>query len=356
MNTTPPNDFALIESIVNSLPTSSQADARNLFESWSKQIATVSAATGTTQGANQQNAAPPPQPSLSVAGANGAFALTITPPSLPQPATLWYRISYSTVKGFTSGVTTLEPTTSTSMVLNLPGASLFFEVEASFNKQVWSQAVLASQSATSAGLVSSAATAAAASFNQTNLGVVTSRAVGSTVVAEISGADSPLSSLTALKGAAQTVLPGASIVGVTPATTQYVGWTGDDYELRPTLAGVLRDGITPIGKFSAVGTGVPVLPTITPIVSGGQIIGYNVTAGGSGAGADYTLTLATTGGGTGATFGPQTITGGVLISVAPGNPGTGYSGGTTVVVSGGIFPGVEGGGTALATTNGRLTT
>jgi hypothetical protein len=80
-----------------------------------------------------------------------------------------------------------------------------------------------------------------------------------------------------------------------------------------------------------------------------------LTDGGAGASADYTLTLTNVGGGTGATFGPQTFSAGVLISVAPGNPGSGYSGATDVVASGGVFPGAPGGGTAQAGNGGRLT-
>ena len=355
MSTIPPNDFALIESLVGKLPVATQEDARNLFQGWSGQIAKISGTIGVTQGSNQQNAAAPPPPSLSVSGSNGSYTVTITPAKLTQPATLWYRVSYSTVKGFTSGTTVIEPSTSTSLVLNLPGQSLFFQVEASFNKQVWSQPVLASQSAILSGLVSSGATAAGAAFNQTNLGVVTSRAIGASAAVQVQGAGGPLTSMPTLKGSAQNVLPAATIIGVTPGSTQFVGYSNGGYVLRPTLGSLLADDITPVGKVSVVGTGTPVLPTIVPILSGGQILGYNVTNGGSGASADYVLTLATFGGGTGATFGAQTIVGGVLISVAPGNPGVGYPGGTTVVVSGGVFPGQEGGGTAQAGNGGRLT-
>lgn len=355
MNTTPPNDFALIESIVNKLAPNAQADARNLFQGWSKQIATLSGTVGVTQGANQQNAAAPPQGKISVSGSNAAYNISIAPPTLPQPAILWHRVSYSPVKGFTSGVITLEPTTATSLTVNLPGGNYFFRLESSFNKQVWNQPALASQSSVESGLVSSAATAEAAAFNQTNLGIVTSAAVGSTVVAQVQGAGGALTSMTALKGAAQRVLPAASIIGVTPGATQYVGWTGETYVVRPTLAAVLEDGITPVGKFSAVGTGTPTLPTIEPIISGGHIIGYNVTYGGTGASAPYTLTINDVPG-SGATTGAQTIVGGVLIAVAPGNPGINYDGSTTVTASGGIFPGTDGGGTSEGNTNGRLTT
>lgn len=351
----PPQDFALIESIVNLLPPKAQEDARSLFQGWSKQITTLNGVSGVTSGGNNQNVAAPPQGSISVVGSNGAFNVTIVPAQLPQPATLYHRVSYSSVKGFTSNVTTLEPTTSTNMVVNVPNQNLFFRLESSLNKQVWNQPVLASQSSISSGLVSSAAISDGGAFNQTNLGVVTSAAVGATALVEIQGAGGPLTSMVTLKGGQQGILPAATIIGVTPGSSQFVGRKGSTYILKPTLGALLDDGITPIGKVSVVGTGTPTLPVIDPIISGGQIIGYNVVNGGSGASAPYTLTYGSVGGGVGATFGAQTIVAGVLISVAPGNPGSSYSGGTTVTASGGVFPGTQGGGTAEAGNGGRLT-
>ena len=344
----PPADNALIESVIRYLPGSSQEDARQLFQS--QQL-------GNAPGQSAANIATPPPPSLAVTGGNGVFNVTVTPPSLSPPANLWYRISYSPVKGFTSGVTTLEPSTATSLVLNLPGETLFFRVEASYNKTVWSTPVLASNTAAQSGLVSSAATADAASFNQTNLGIVTSTAVGSAVAAQIQGAGGSLTSLVGIKGSVEKVLPPATIVGVTPGATLYAAWNGENYSIEPTLAAVLADGMTPIGKFSAVTTAPPSLPTINPIISGGFIIGYDITYGGTGLTGPVTLTFGSVGSGAGAVPGPQTIVAGSLVSIAPGNPGNGgYSGGTTVTASGGVGTGTPGGGTAQGTTNGRLTT
>ena len=359
MTTTPPQDFALIESIISKFPGAAQEDARTLFQGWSAKIATHDLQLGLPTGSNAQNIAMPPQASIAVSGANAAFTVTITNPALNPPAILWHEISYSTVKGFTSGVTTLEPTTATSVVLNLPNENFFFRVRSSYNKQVWNQYNLASNSAVSSGLVSSAATSEAANFNQTNLGVVTSVAVGSAVAVQVQGAGVALSSVPRLKGSAQSSLPGATIVGATPGATLYVGYhlQSGSYLVRPTLPGVMPDGVVPLGKLSTVTTAPPTLPVINPIVSGGYIIGYDVVDGGAGATEPYTLTFGSVGSGSGATAGAQTIVGGVLIAIAPGNPGNGaYSGGTTVTASGGIGPGTPGGGTAQGTTNGRLTT
>jgi hypothetical protein len=361
MSTVPPNDFALIESIVNQLAPKAQEDTRTLFQGWSGQIAQLTKATGVTQGQTAQNAAPPPQASISAVGSNASYAVTITPPA-GQNAQLWHEVSYSTVKGFTSDVTTLPATTATSMVLNLPNQNLFFRVRSSFNKTVWNSYTLAAQTSEASGLVSSAATNNSGAFNQTNLGIVTSVAIGSTAAVQVQGAGAALSSVPTIKGSTQSILPAATIVGVPPGSTQFVGSTVDPvtgipkYILRPTAGSMFDDGVTPIGVVSVVTTGTPTPPTIVPIFgAGGSIVGYNVTAGGAGAVAPYTLTLGSIGGGSGATFGAQTIVAGVLLSVAPGNPGTGYSGGTTVTATGGnIAPGSSGGGTAQANNQGRL--
>lgn len=352
----PPQDYALIESLVNKLPPKAQEDARSLFQGWSIAIGRLNLSTGNVAGQSTANVPTPPQASISVAASNAAFNITITPPSLNPPATLWHQVRYSPIKGFTSQVTELEPTTSTSMVLNLANQTLFFQVRSSYNKQQWNDWSLASESAAQSGLVSSNVTNEAGAFNQTNLAIVTSTAIGASAAIQVQGAGGPLTSMVRVKGTQQLPRPGATIVGITPATTRYVGYNGAHYVVRPTLAALFADHIEPVGKVSVVGTGVPTLPTIVPIISGGHIIGYNVTAGGNGASAPYTLTITDPGGpGTGATTGDQTIVAGVLISVAPGNPGQNYDGSTVVTPSGGIFPGTAGGGTAEGDTNGRLT-
>lgn len=354
----PPEDYALIEGIVGLMPTKSQQDARSFFQNIASKVSQLQTAAGIAPGSKAANVQTPGLPGLAASGSNGSYTLTITPPQLKTPAALWYRVSYSTVKGFTSNVTTLQPSTSTSIALNLPGQNLFFQVEASFTNQgPWTQAVLASQTATASGLVSSAATSEAGAFNQTNLAVVTSVAVGDSAAIQVQGAGGALTSMVRVKGSKQQIRPGATLVGIPPGSTKYVGYDGTGYLVRPTLASLLADDVEPVAKVSVVNSGSPTLPTIVPIISGGHVIGFNVTDGGNGAVGDYTLVFGSVGGGSGASFGPQTFDHGVLISVAPGNPGDSYSGGTTVVASGGnVFPGAEGGGTAEGNTNGRLTT
>lgn len=354
--TAPPLDYSLIESVVSR---GDKNDHRVLLQNILDNIAQIQQVQGTpAKGTiSKSNISAPPQGAIAASGANGNFSLAITPAPTNPPAAQWHQVSYSPVKGFTSKITTLDPTTATQINLPLPGATYFFRLRSSFNKTVYNQPVLHGQQAVASGLLSSAATESAPAFNQTNLGVVNSAAVGGVTVVTVAGAGTSLGAVPAIKGQAQSSLPGATIIGADPGSTQYVGYDQADasYVMQPNLFNVFDDRITPVGKVSVVGTGTPTLPTIVPIEVSGAILGFNVTSGGSGASQPYELTFATTGGGVGATFGTQTIVGGVLLSVTPGNGGTGYGSGTTVVVSGGGGGGAPGGGTAEGNTNGRLT-
>lgn len=356
VNTIPPSDYELIESVVNKLPPNVQEDARALFQSFSAGVQQTKAAVGLPSSANQQNVAAPPAATLSVEGANGAFNVSITNPTLSSPTTLWHEISYSPVANFTSQVTTMPPTQSTGVTVNLPGQTLYFRIRSSTNQVVWNNYAVFG-SAVSSELVSSAATSEAGAFNQTNYAVVDSTAVGSTAEVSIAGASGPLTNLVRQKGPAQTVLPSSTIYGVTPGSDQFVAYDGEGYVLAPTLAGALQsDENVPIGKVSVVETGAPTLPVIVPIISGGGVVGYNVTNQGNGITGPLNLVVSDPGGpGTGATTGAQTITSGKLISVAPGNAGANYDGSTIVTASGGIGPGTPGGGTAVGGNGGRMT-
>lgn len=307
-------------------------------------------------GSKSVGATTPAGVQFSVKGANGSFQWTITNPTNTQGQTVWHEVSYSTLRSFTQNVSVLPPTAGTTGSLGSPGSTYFFRLRSSFDLRNWSAYQLASTDAIAAGLVSSAATSAAGAFNQTNYGVVTSTAVGSSAEVTIQGASGPLTSLVAQKGPSQTVLPGATILGVTPGSDQFVGWDGTKYILRSTLGDLLAsDDVTPIGKVSVVDTGVPVLPAVSIVRgSGDGVIAWNVTNQGNGLTGPVTLTIVT-GTGAGATYGAQTIQNGKLIAVAPGNPGANYGAGDTVTVTGGTGSGTPGGGTALGGNGGRLT-
>lgn len=354
MSTTPPQYFDLIESAL----AGNKNDFRVLLQQLSANDTRQQAALGLASSTTTKNAATPPAAALSASGSNGAFNLTVTPAPTTQPGPVWHEISSSPVKGFTSGVLIEALTTAANLVVNRPGVGLFFRVRSSYNKTVFNQPTLHGQTAVSSGLVSSAATESAAAFNQTNLGVVNSTAVGTSAAVTVSGASSTLSAVPTIKGAAQSVAPPATILGATPGSTQYVGYSQShgSYVMGTELPDVFDDDYTPIGKVSVVETGTPALPAISLVLgSGGSVIAWNVTNGGVGITGPLDLSIIT-GTGSGATPGAQTIEGGSLISVAPGNPGSAYAGGDTVDVSGGIGGGTSGGGTAEGNTNGRLTT
>lgn len=347
---------AEIENIRSSIPGDAGEDFRVVAEALIGAIQTIAPNTlrGASPGATP-SAAAPAGTSIRVTGANGVFSIEVGDGN-QNGRQVWKEISYSTVKGFTSNVTILPLTTATSTTLNAPGATYFFRMRTSFDQVNWSGYELASVDAVAAGLVSSSATAAGAAFNQTNFGVVTSRAAGATADVIISGANGPLTSLPAIKGSTVSLLPAAAVSNVPAGSTQFVAWDGARYQLRPTLASVLADNLTPIGKVSVVSTAAPTLPVIHPIIAGGGVVGFNVVSGGAGAAEPYTLTITDPGGpGGGATAGAQTIVAGVLLSVAPGNAGANYDGNTIVTPSGGSGGGEPGGGTALGGNGGRLT-
>ncbi len=358
MATNPIPFSAEIESIRSTMPTGAAEDFRRLAEGLVGAIEQISPntlrSTGLTKPTTQ---AAPPSPTIRVTGANGVFTVSLDAGTKVQSSQqVWFEVSYSTLKSFTANITVMPLTTASSVVLNAPGTTYFFRVRASYDRVNWSGYQLASATATSAGLVSSAATASGAAFAQTNYGVVSSVASGGAADVEISGANGALTSLVAVKGGNTSVLPSATIVGVTPGSTQFVGWNGKNYVLRPTLAAVLSDDLTPIGKVSVVSTAVPTLPVIHPVISGGGVVGFDVVNGGAGASQPYTLIISDPGGlGAAATTGTQTIEAGVLISVAPGNAGANYDGNTIVTPSGGSGGGTSGGGTAAGGNGGRMT-
>lgn len=349
------NPAALVESVARNLPPGAQEDFRNLMNAVVLANLTALSPGGNLLqpgGPQAGSSAAPTGFTFAVEGANGVFTASITPPASAKPNTIWWEISYGALASFTQNVTTMPATTNTSVSIPAPGQSYFFRVRASFDKKTWSAYQVASTAAIDAGLVESTAMAPAAAFNQTNYGVVNSQAAGSAAAVTISGTGGNLTSYPAVRGNTQSTRPSATIVGVTPGSDQFVGWNGETFQLKPTLASVLADNLEPVGKVSVVSTAPPTLPTIVPVGASGGIVGYNVTNGGSGASQPYNLTVL--GDGSGATAGAQTIRNGVLISVAAGNPGSGYTR-ATVEVSGGSGGGASGGGTATGGNGGRLT-
>jgi hypothetical protein len=352
------NPRSLIESMARNMPASAQDDTRQLLTLLLQNVTALAPGGNLlTIGGTQKNAAATPSGvSFQVAGQNGTYTVTITDPSTAKPGTIWHEISYSPLVSFTQNVTTLDATTATSVTVAAPGATNYFRLRVSYDRVNWSGYQVLSTTPVQAGLVQASSMAPAAAYNQTNFATVNSQAAGSAAIVTVSGTGGALTAYAAVKGANQTLQPSATVVGVTPGSNQFVGQDGTTglYELRPTLASVLTDNLTPVGKVSVVSTAVPRLPTIVPIVQSGGVLGFDVTDGGAGASEPYTLAFGNYGPGSGATFGVQTIQNGVLLSVAPGNAGRNYPDTTTVLASGGQGGGVAGGGTASGGNGGRL--
>lgn len=205
-----------------------------------------------------------------------------------------------------------------------------------------------------AGLQSSAATEDANVLNQTNYANVDSVAEGGSAIVRIYGKAGPTTQYPAVKGGAETILPSATIINVPLSSQQVVGHDGEVYNVRGTLPQVLQDNSRPIGAVSVVGSGAVTEPVVALVLGpAGAVIAWDVVSQGNGLTGPVTLTINTSTG-VGATSGAQTIVGGKLISIAPGNPGNGYVSGDTVTVTGGTFEGTQGGGRNIGGQGGRL--
>jgi hypothetical protein len=249
MPNTPPIDFDLIESAISG----NDNDFRQLLQNIVLGQQTANEALGITP-TNTKNIAAPPQATISVAGANGAFNYGITQAA---PGQQYHEVSYAPNKGFTNGVVTLPVSTATSGVVNAPGQSVFFRVRSSFNKSLFNKPTLHGQSAVSSGLISSAAIADGAALAQSNLMTVTSSQGSGTAAIHISGAGGTLTSGVALKSGVQTILPPATIIGSALGSNNFVGFDGHSYQVKPTLGAVLLDGLRPVGKVVVEGDSTP---------------------------------------------------------------------------------------------------
>lgn len=348
---------ALSESQINNIK---DFNLRTIMLSVLANLTTLHEASGTndpgrpTNSPQQPPSAPPAFGSLSVSGKNGVFSIVVTNPRESVNKTIYIELSYCDQVGFRSGIVILPVTTAQRQNYPYPGVTKFWRARWSYDQNNWS-GYYTQPSSVASGLQSSAASENGTPLNQTNYANVDSVAVGGTANVRIYGKAGPSTQFPSVKGATETIQPSATIINVPLSSTRVVGFDGENYQVRNTLPEMFADHITPIGALSVVGSGPITVPTIVPVFgAGGSIVGYNVTNGGSGATGPYTLGYASIGGGTGATFGAQTIVGGVLISVAPGNPGSGYSGGTTITVAGGTFTGAAGGGQSIGGNNGRF--
>jgi hypothetical protein len=348
-----------IDSAVKGIKSGNIEPLRTLLNAMVAQHVAVSTATGVpilepTSGASSPKpvSQPPAQASLNVDGANGSYAISITPAASTLPTTQYHEVSYSTSSNFANPVS-LGVTPATTANVSVPGSTLYFRVRSSFDQTNFNAYRPATgNTAVASGLQSSAATADAAVLNQTNTASIDSVDNGTSANIRVFGQAGPGFMYPATKGSTESILPSATIINAPYSSNRVVAYSGTDYHVQPSLPMVLSDGLTPTGSVSIVGSGAVVLPTVVPIEVSGAIVAYNVTNQGNGL--TENVGIAVVGSGSGATAGAQTITGGKLISVAPGNAGKDYGSGTTATVTGGVSTGSTGGGQALGGNNGRL--
>lgn len=308
------------------------------------------------------SAAPAPS-KLSAVGANGQITVSI---ALPQQATgapqnaskavIYQEISTSSVANFTSGVFTYPLTTTTSMTIAAPGQTLWLRLRSSADQKTFNAYQVFGPVA--AGLQTSAATNPNLPLCQSNFATVDSIAAGGSATVRIYGSSGGVgTSWPSILGGNSKVIPAGTILNVPYGSNGFVAWDGSKYQFKAGLTQTFPDSWTPAGAVSVISNGAGlVLPLITPVITGGHIIGYDVTNGGNDITGPLSFTIVDSGGGSGATVGPATVSGGVLQSLGTGNPGALYTGATTVTATGGISGGVGGGGGPQGSNNGRLYT
>lgn len=332
---------------------------RIVLNAFSAQLIALAKGTGVqilepTSGGKPQTPViqPPAQATLIVTGANGAYNISITPAPTTIAAALYFEVSYSTASNF-GNATILPLTPATSFTYNAPGTTLYWRVRATYDKVHFGAYSPASggNPAVSASLQSSEATQPAVVLNQTNYATVDSVPAGGGQNIRVYGSAGPQTQWIGVKGGVETIFPSATIINQTPGTKPFVGFDGEQFLVKSTLPQVFGDHVTPVGQVGVPPGGSVILPTIVAVIDGSGVTGYNVTSGGSNIGAPLTLTIG--GPGAGAIAGLQTIVGGVLISVAPGAPGTGYVTVPAVTPSGGAATGSIGGGGITGSNPGR---
>jgi len=341
-------------SLIEGAASGSKSDRLALDRAFFAELASIHAAQGTnflkaTNTTPNPITQPPGIATLTVTGANGSYTIQIQNATQKNNATVYHQLSYSTQSDFSSGVTTLPNSVNPQQIIALPGTNLYWRLRSSFDQNNWNAYTFSGR--VSSGLQSSAASENNTPLNQTNYANVDSIAVGGAANIRIYGSGGPYTNYVSVKGNTEAVLPSATIVGVPFNTDQIVAFDGEQYQVKETLPEIFNDTWTPTGQASVVGSGSPLLPTVTPILLSGQIIGYNFTPGnGLTSVPIFTVTDST---GSGAVP-VGAIANGKLVSLVAGAVGSGYSSSPSVAVTGGFVAQVGGGG-AQGTNGGRLT-
>lgn len=305
---------------------------------------------------------PPPTCGLSVTGANGQFAVSITLPqtasggTAPRNSTnapIYQELSSSTVANFASGVTTYPVSTNTTYTFPNPGATLYWRLRSSYDQKTWNNYSILPGGPVSAGKQTSAATENNVALNQSNFATVDSVANGSTATVRVYGSGGVGTSWSRIVGTQSQTIPAGTILNVAYGSDAYVIWDGSQYQLKPSLTQTFSDSWIPVGKVSVIANGIGLaLPVIKAIVVSGAIVAYQIVSAGNDLTAPPSLMISDTTG-TGATATAVVESGGVT-QVVPGSAGSGYSSSPVVTASGGVSAGTAGGGGATGSNGGRL--
>ncbi len=245
------NAESLIEDVVRMMPPKAMDRARQLFRDvFLRNLVALSPGGNLIQpGGPQANASKPPVGvTHTVSGANGVLTVSIANPQSPQGTPIYHEFSYSPNISFVGrNITTLPPTTNTSITIPAVGGNFYGRLRSSYDLKTWTNYTLSSRSPIEAGYVESSAISSGATFNQTNLAVVSSESSSDAATIAISGPSGAFTPYIAIKGAVQSRRPSATIVGLQFGPSQFVGWDGSQFQVKNTLAAVLADNLEPVG-------------------------------------------------------------------------------------------------------------
>ena len=259
-----------IRSMIESAVRGNKEDMRNLLLQFMNQHILTQQVTGTnwvtpTSSTQKSSTTPPPPATASASGANGTISLQITNPSQAAKATIYHEVSYSPVKNFSQGVTTLPVSANNTVAIPAPGQAPFVRIRSSYDGVTWNTHKLIQQTAVDAGLQSSAASEPATALNNWNYAhVVGQGSPGQIPQIQVYGPNGPYSGYTAGRGSTQVRRPSATILNTDFTESQIVAFDGKRFHISPTLPPVLKDSWEPVGQAIANGP-----------VGGGGVTGGN---------------------------------------------------------------------------------
>lgn len=253
-----PDIRSLIEAVCK--PHSNVNDQRVLYEAFMNQLELHNQSTGTawlnpTSSTQKASTVPPPLASAAAVGANGAYQVNIANPSQAANATIYHEISYSPVKNFSQGVTTLPVSANNTVSIPAPGQAPFVRIRSSYDGSTWNTHQLIQQTAVQAGLQSSAACEPGTVLNNWNYAnVVGQGAPGQVPLIQVYGPNGPYHGYTAGRGTTQVSRPSATILNTDYSENQIVAFDGKRFQISPVLPGVLKDSWEPVGLAQVNGT------------------------------------------------------------------------------------------------------